>query len=332
MPCFEPVTVHDLGLRDDGKHNIRFIGRMSYASSRLDPHLIRVPCGKCIGCRMDRAYMWMVRASLEARDHPAAYFVTLTYDEQNVPRDQLGRTVLDPDEQQRWNKRLRERIGPYRRMVCGEYGGLTGRPHYHAIIYPEHLLILRPLRPEETGYKRPPPGVYQCDELQASWQHGSVRISLATPANIAYTAKYTVKKITDQPDDCDPVDLVDPQTGEVWSVPARPAEFVRSSNRPGLGARYLDDPERLASVECAGTVSLLVGRDRLIRSRLTPTLQRELEIRSPDVALRIKEQRRRRAEIISELKLASTDRPMEAILDTEADLLRRRLAISNRPL
>lgn len=45
-----------------------------------------VPCGKCNTCTNRKASVWIQRLEDEFKCHKYAYFVTLTYDEKNVPR------------------------------------------------------------------------------------------------------------------------------------------------------------------------------------------------------------------------------------------------------
>ena len=46
-----------------------------------------VPCGKCLGCHLDRAREWSDRCLMEmdARPDAPAYFLTLTYSNQFLP-------------------------------------------------------------------------------------------------------------------------------------------------------------------------------------------------------------------------------------------------------
>lgn len=47
---------------------------------------IQVPCGKCEACRLSRAYKWVSRLQDEMLCHKYVFFVTLTYDDDNLPR------------------------------------------------------------------------------------------------------------------------------------------------------------------------------------------------------------------------------------------------------
>lgn len=63
-------------------------------------------------------------------------FLTLTYDNKHLPKDYS----LKKRDAQLFNKRLRrliersERPKQYKYFLCGEYGPMTSRPHYHAVL------------------------------------------------------------------------------------------------------------------------------------------------------------------------------------------------------
>ena len=67
----------------------------------------------------------------EASTHDHNCFLTLTYDEANLPRHgQLLKRDL-----QLFFKRLRKLMGPFRYVACGEYGDLRRRPHFHVALF-----------------------------------------------------------------------------------------------------------------------------------------------------------------------------------------------------
>lgn len=101
-----------------------------------------VPCGKCTPCRIQRANEWSIRCEHEMEDWEHKSFITLTYDDENLPD---GNNV-SPRDLQLFLKRLRKRLGhPCKFLAAGEYGenkaGVTGpsqlteRPHYHILLF-----------------------------------------------------------------------------------------------------------------------------------------------------------------------------------------------------
>lgn len=110
-------------------------------------------CGKCMPCRVNYASQWTVRLLYELTDYYklGASFLTLTYDNDHLPKDYSIRKK----ELSGFMKRLRRfmdyeyhEFAPKLRFYgCGEYGekekiyfspGASephGRPHYHAIVF-----------------------------------------------------------------------------------------------------------------------------------------------------------------------------------------------------
>lgn len=199
-----------------------------------------VPCGKCIGCCMDRAREWSVRIGHERMMWPDSQFVTLTYSPEEVPVD----GSLRYSHFQRFMRDLRrEEFGiapgsdgshPIRFFCAGEYGGRTGRPHFHAILFnvrfPDQRLL---------GLRRGEPQ-YASKRLENLWSRGHVDIGTVTPESAAYVAGYLFSKARRRwfvkwsaRFKC----YFDVRSGEVIEqVP----EFVRMSLRPGIGAGWYE--------------------------------------------------------------------------------------------
>ena len=113
LPCLSPVDIKD--------------PRYSYKKYML------VPCGKCVNCKLNYAKMWSIRIMHELKDWDSACFLTLTYDEEHLPKD----GSLDKQDLQKFFKRLRFNLGgrKIKYFACGEYGEQYGRPHYHIIVF-----------------------------------------------------------------------------------------------------------------------------------------------------------------------------------------------------
>ncbi len=61
------------------------------------------PCGGCIICRKNKGRFWAARVLIE--DHfseSTTWFVTLTYDDENVPRTVLGDLTLRKKQTTQW--------------------------------------------------------------------------------------------------------------------------------------------------------------------------------------------------------------------------------------
>lgn len=156
-------------------------------------------CGQCMHCRINRRRLWAHRIILEAVVHPTASFVTLTYNDENIP--DAGSLV--PRHLTLFLKRIRERLAPrvLRHFSVGEYGDETERPHYHLALF-------------NTGYD-------DHQQIQEAWPYGFVYLGDLTWDSAAYIAGYVTKKMTQKDDP---------------RLQGRFPEFARMSLRPGIGA------------------------------------------------------------------------------------------------
>lgn len=216
MPCYKPLQAfRQHPTTPFGKGKLSFTGRdRAEGGAWLD-----LPCGQCIGCRLERSRRWAVRLMHEAQLHEKSSFITLTYDEQHVPKD----GSLHIEDFQLFMKRLRKRCnGPLRFFHCGEYGETTQRPHYHACIFGEDFSDDREI------YKTTPRGdrLYNSAFLSDVWGSGHAVIGDLTFESAAYVARYCLKKVTGKNAD-------DHYQG-------RQPEYVTMSRRPGIGSSWYD--------------------------------------------------------------------------------------------
>lgn len=221
MPCYKPLQAWRSRARsDNGRLGITF--RLSEGYADLP---VTLPCGQCIGCRLERSRQWAVRIMHEAQLHPpgTCHFVTLTYDENNVPTGLCKRDV------QLFLKRVRKRYGKFRYFYCGEYGDNTSRPHYHLCLFGIALSDLESFK----GGKYP---LSSSASLSDLWGHGFVVVGELNFETAAYTARYIIKKVTGDAADKH-YERVDPSTGEVVKILP---EFINMSLRPAVGRGWLE--------------------------------------------------------------------------------------------
>jgi len=207
MPCYKPLE----GFLSHTGKGISFNPKTGY----VDRPMV-VPCGQCIGCKLERSRQWAVRAVHESKLHEFNCFITLTYE---TPPD--GNTLVKKDLQDFW-KRLRKHYRglPIRYLACGEYGENMGRPHYHAIVFGLDFPDKRvQSRKGETV-------IYTSPTLERIWRHGFCAIGAVTFESAAYVARYTTKKITGEKADS--------------HYQGRLPEFLSCSLRPGIGARFFE--------------------------------------------------------------------------------------------
>lgn len=209
MTCLTPITL----FRRDNIDN-----KVIKGDERVEKHAYAtnvVPCGKCPICLYRRQAGWVFRLEKEQEHATSAVFLTLTYDEENLPYSNMGYPTLNTEDHTKWIKRLRKQIGnyfkaqtlPIKYYSCGEYGTETHRPHYHSIMFnlPKEFL--------ETP-----------ELINTTWQKGNTLLKPATPENIRYVTKYMMKTLqTDGQDELDD----------------RKKEFSVMSK--GLGSKYLSE-------------------------------------------------------------------------------------------
>lgn len=264
MSCYHPMKAFDTGyLTNNGKpayiikpYHWNFIHKpidRYYAveeKSQQPQHVytdliikdfIEVPCGKCWGCRLEYSKQWAMRCMLEAKDHENNQFITLTYDDEHLPHNQIidydtGEVItqetLAPEDLQGFMKKLRRyyeyHFGYGRDKIkfyaCGEYGDRKGRPHYHAIIYDLPIPDKKLKCIDKKGSK-----VYTSEIITKIWGKGIVGIADVTYESCAYVARYVMKKIKGK----EAVEELE-ATGKVNC-------FTRMSRNPGIGKKYYDE-------------------------------------------------------------------------------------------
>jgi len=204
--------------------------------SRVDGTHYLVPCGHCPPCVSRRRDEWAGRILCEMRERdslgnlrwPYRYFITLTYADGQFPwqpartdmRDADGSLVDDLKrvEIQRFLKRLRfsnrcrktKRHATIRYFAVGEHGDLTGRFHWHLVVWSD-----MPLNGWSIGSRTHA----NCREHPSEWKFGRVDVGEVNASSIRYAANYVLKNS---------------------GACGRGEYIVSMSNRPGIGRRYLE--------------------------------------------------------------------------------------------
>lgn len=134
-----------------------------------------LPCSRCPTCLERRRSDWSFRLKQELLNSESAYFITLTFNEENYQKI-LDKTIL-----QKYWKRVRKKCKGIKYYSVGEYGDKTQRGHYHAIVFNA-----------------------DCDTLVSEWKTtpkqrifskplGFVKIGTVTDASIHYVTGYIMK-------------------------------------------------------------------------------------------------------------------------------------------
>lgn len=145
---------------------------------------VTVPCGRCRGCRLEYSRQWAIRCVHEASLYDENIFITLTYDNENLPSDYS----VNKEHLQKFFKKLRKAGYKFRYYACAEYGDLNNRPHYHAILFGMDFKD-KILHTKQNGNL-----LFKSAELQKIWGKGFCLIGHVTFQSCAYVARYVMKK------------------------------------------------------------------------------------------------------------------------------------------
>lgn len=194
------------------------------ALSLMERNQISVPCGKCAACEIRKRKDWTTRLSHESSMYEGnCCFITLTYDDDNIPVTCFGKVNGDQPKMldrglgelplstllladvQKFIKRLRRHLEyapkkpstrfrrdhvdtPIRYYAVGEYGGRTGRPHYHLMIFgwcPSDM---------EIHSKRNGHIVYRSAQIEKLWKYGFSTVEPVQGGVAKYCSRYVTKK------------------------------------------------------------------------------------------------------------------------------------------
>lgn len=185
MGCDHPLTAYrskDVNPAT-GKRKLVFDKRLSHSGVP-----IKLPCGRCMGCRLEHSRQWAIRCMHEKQLHGLNTFLTITYDDKHLPKD--GSLVREAP--QLFLKRLRDAVSPtrFRFYGCGEYGERSNRPHYHFILFGIDFLDKK-----FYGYAKNGEKLYTSDLARKYWTYGNNVIGDVTFKSCAYVSRYIAGKI-----------------------------------------------------------------------------------------------------------------------------------------
>lgn len=184
MPCYRPIPAWYGDKTVNGKREIVF--SRGQAQSCFD---LRLPCGSCVGCRLERARQWAMRCRDEASLYRRNSFITLSVNPESL---KVHGDSLDHRYFQLFMKKLRKLAGNHmiRFFMCGEYGPKFGRPHYHALLFnwdfPDRLYF----KTSKAGEK-----LYRSKVLESLWPYGFSSVGDVTFGSASYVARYHLKKV-----------------------------------------------------------------------------------------------------------------------------------------
>lgn len=222
-------------------------------------------CGNCINCRINKTSEWTVRLLFELDKWETASFVTLTYNDENLPSD-FG---LHPEELKAFHESLRYHLRDYDRKFkyysVGEYGDKNFRPHYHCILFG-----LNPDPYDKNNIDRQliADSWKKCDDFMWRWKPKHNAIDYVTREDINYVTGYVQKKLNG--------DLAIQEYGDLQ----RP--FARSSTKLGLDYA-LKNADRISQTGYISLNGQKIGIPRYFREKLGIEQKEVLQAKSsPD--------------------------------------------------
>jgi len=272
----------------------------------------KVACGGCIGCRLEESKQWAVRAHHESLLYEENCFITLTYDNQNLPLNK----GIDVEHTKTFMKDLREHVRYHtgktgiRSFGCGEYGEkckncgknkldcnqsgqncwlpVLGRPHYHACIFnydfPDKYEFFK--KKNITHYRSP--------LLEEIWGKGHCTVTDFNFKTAAYVARYVTKKLKGQKRN-----EIDPETGLGYydwtceetgiTYEREPERKLMLSRNPGIGAPWF---EKYGKQECYPHDEICVDKKKMKPPKYYDYL---MEKTDEEVIEKVKEKRREKA-------------------------------------
>lgn len=160
---------------------------VSLVRIKREGRTLEVPCGKCALCMQRKRDQWTFRIEKELKDAISAHFLTLTYDDDNLPLTDSGNTLYKRD-CQTFMKRLRKfdsKVSEINKsrfrtkyFITGEYGTNTDRAHYHLILLNFDKKTI--------------------ESIDSIWKKGHTHIGEVNTKSIKYITKYLINRIMDE--------------------------------------------------------------------------------------------------------------------------------------
>lgn len=306
MACYHPLLIKQVGVD-------YVTGKTKSVMCKLKPGMdttgcMVVPCGQCIGCRIDYSRQWADRCLLESKEHEHNQFITLTYDDEHIKEScrreyvdmETGelceimslnkadlqkfhkdlRNALDKRDREKYGIRNLKKLDPSLRsfvkfFACGEYGDpeKTMRPHFHTIVFGLQLTDL-----VFDKYNKLNQPLYTSKFLDDIWEKGKVEVGAVTWNSCAYVARYVTKKLKGE-------------AGSLYSCYNIEPPYVVMSRRPGIAGKYYENHPEMFDTVCLNVGTPEGNRkiypSRYFKSRLekdNPEKFEEIKNRSQDVA------------------------------------------------
>lgn len=338
MVCFHPKTAWQCPTGDLYEPSQVYYQKKKLSFKEVKGwNKIEIPCGHCIGCKLDSASMWGTRCTLEAKNWKNNCFITLTYNNEHLPKNKNNKPTLVKKHIQDFLKRLRyyekgietwdltKESNPIRYFACGEYGPKGGRPHYHLAIFnwiPDDLKFYK-----FNKYNQP---IWKSKKLMKYWGQGFITVEELNYNTANYVAQYTLKKAGLKPNkreytgEYEIIKKIDERNGNIFEVAHNiqrkikhdvEDEFTTMSRAIGIGRIYWDKNKE--KIKNNGNILLKI--DGVVKAKPIPRYFKKLwENENWEEYVKFKYEKQKeglklRMDIISRIKYVDVQEEVEEI-------------------
>ena len=380
MACYRPMKGFIYGKTTNGKDNyiitdyqinhieingkgsiIRCYDQDGHRANEVIRAFREIPCGKCIGCRMSQAKQFTDRIFLELQNHKDNCFVTLTYDDDNLPLnirvdkesgvivDDEGVATLRKEHISEFIKALRNKLNYKGTEVItrGKNKGKKrpvyfkeGDPEFKKILFyasgeygdrtrrpHAHLIIFgwSPLASDPdlkyVGKNDLDQSYYFSPFIDNIWKKGNNIVSDVSYETGAYVARYVQKKAYQKDNLFFEKNNIEP-------------EFTLMSRRPAIGKTWFDTHKKCYATFSYQDFATEKGNKRIGKIRYFDKLMEKVDDDISDKDFfnyhKIKEERRYFQENQKEIKLRNTSLPYLEALKVEETALENRIKVLKR--
>lgn len=338
MTCYHPLKRWIIGYDKKDFADTKEIAKVtSYSVNELEingkkyTNWQEIPCGKCIGCRLAYSKTWAMRCMLEAKDHENNEFVTLTYDEEHVPKckyridTETGEVKEINEVNTLYFEHLKKFMKDLRRYI--EYHAEEPKPkredyknnedyqkdkekwekkylirYYACGEYGSEKKTMRPhfhaiiynlnLKDKKIDELSKKGSIqFKSEMLEKIWGKGRVRTSPVNYETCAYVARYIMKKVKGK------------EAVEFFESTGRTLEATRMSRMPGIGRKYYDK-NKDKIYECDEI--WLKNKYGALPMKPPRYYDNLYDLEEPEKMEQIKEQRKKIAEEIEKSRLEET--------------------------
>lgn len=301
-------------------------------SERIILDSMDIRCGKCSSCRIDKSREWALRCMMESLYHKDNCFVTLTYNDENLPpchneavnyetgelceKSPIHSLVYDHVRKfmrdLRRHEEYHHQTYGIRFFGCGEYGPLNFRPHYHIILFgfkPDDIVAFKKNHMGQVLYRSP--------TLEKIWKKGFVSVGECNFETAAYTARYITKKFLGE-------------SNNVYTLADYTPEFSCMSRKGGIGKQYFEDHKD--DIYKFDEIILNRGLDRSIKGKPPRYFDYLYDLDHPDEMEEIKDKRKELGELNRKLAISKTGLTWEQILRNRNTNLQHKFDMLKREL